>query len=335
MRGVAAAAVAVYHFRREAAPQAYLAVDFFFALSGFVLAKAYGARLVAGASVLQFVAQRVVRLYPLFLAGIGFGLLWRLAQAVHSPAGVDWLRLAGSAVANLLMLPSPFDASLYPFDYAFWSIGMELFVNVLFAAWLVSRSRMVNLAVVMASAAVLLIVIRPPLFANGGVGWETLHIALARTLFSFTLGTVLAGVIVRREALPPLAAVPLVAVLCAMLLARPGEGIGRAYDLLAIVLVFPVLLGLGALVEPPRHLRKLSALLGDLSYPLYAVHAPIGLVFFYLGWRFDLGWMPLLAGYLLVATSAAVVTERWWDRPARRGLAARLAVRRSAEPSVL
>lgn len=80
LRGVAAGLVVCYHthlFRGSAAitPHGYLAVDFFFMLSGFVIASAYQEKLEAGFTVADFVTQRVIRLYPVALAGILLGAL--------------------------------------------------------------------------------------------------------------------------------------------------------------------------------------------------------------------------------------------------------------------
>lgn len=59
---------------------------------------------------------------------------------------------------------------------------------------------------------------RPPLFANGGVEWTTVHLGMARALFSFTLGTLVADRLLARSALPTITMVPLLAVLGAVLL---------------------------------------------------------------------------------------------------------------------
>jgi peptidoglycan/LPS O-acetylase OafA/YrhL len=73
MRGVAAIAVVMFHaasfFGALRPPSAYLAVDFFFALSGFVLGYAYDRRLAGGMSAVNFMLRRLIRLYPLYIAG--------------------------------------------------------------------------------------------------------------------------------------------------------------------------------------------------------------------------------------------------------------------------
>ena len=73
LRGIAAIGVLVFHmgpiFTPIAAPGGYLAVDLFFMMSGVVLSHAYEARFRAGMGTLDFMRARLIRLYPLYLAG--------------------------------------------------------------------------------------------------------------------------------------------------------------------------------------------------------------------------------------------------------------------------
>jgi peptidoglycan/LPS O-acetylase OafA/YrhL len=73
LRGVAALAIVLLHFRYglgvKLLPYGYLAVDFFFVLSGFVLAHAYEERLLAGMTPADFMRARLIRLYPLYAIG--------------------------------------------------------------------------------------------------------------------------------------------------------------------------------------------------------------------------------------------------------------------------
>ena len=78
MRGVAAVLVVLFHFGALApalSTSGYLAVDFFFALSGFVIARTYDVRLAAGLGVAAFIERRLIRLYPLYLIGLLLGLV--------------------------------------------------------------------------------------------------------------------------------------------------------------------------------------------------------------------------------------------------------------------
>ena len=87
MRGVAAVSVMLYHFSPFLSadiilPGAYLAVDLFFVLSGFVICHAYHAKLEAGMGVSRFCAVRLIRLYPLYIAATILGLLYIVARTV-------------------------------------------------------------------------------------------------------------------------------------------------------------------------------------------------------------------------------------------------------------
>jgi uncharacterized membrane protein len=59
MRGLAALAVAVFHVYNPLVPGGYLAVDFFFVLSGFVLDRTYRPRFAAGLGVRAFMLARL------------------------------------------------------------------------------------------------------------------------------------------------------------------------------------------------------------------------------------------------------------------------------------
>src|SRR6266851_1584941 len=75
LRGICAVLVVIYHFHGDAwvktipfVQNAFLFVDFFFVLSGFVIASSYGDRLASGFPVSRFMFLRLGRLYPLHAA---------------------------------------------------------------------------------------------------------------------------------------------------------------------------------------------------------------------------------------------------------------------------
>ena len=82
LRGVAAIAIVVFHFMEIAysdftknfIAHGFLAVDFFFCLSGFVMAYAYDDRL-KGMGLMAFFKARIIRLHPLVVLGGVLGLL--------------------------------------------------------------------------------------------------------------------------------------------------------------------------------------------------------------------------------------------------------------------
>ena len=81
MRGIAAIAIVVFHFMEWIyAPEknfighGFLAVDFFFCLSGFVIGYAYDKRLPQ-IGLKQFFFSRLIRLQPMVVLGSVLGLL--------------------------------------------------------------------------------------------------------------------------------------------------------------------------------------------------------------------------------------------------------------------
>jgi peptidoglycan/LPS O-acetylase OafA/YrhL len=109
LRGSAAFLIVIFHLFNYSfgfqgpwalIKHAYLAVDFFFALSGFVVAYAYDDRWTR-MTTLQFFRIRLIRLHPLVLIGATLGLLGYLLDpfskddeprpALHGPAGLPHL----------------------------------------------------------------------------------------------------------------------------------------------------------------------------------------------------------------------------------------------------
>ena len=156
LRGVAAVLVLCYHthaFQGSAAiaPHGYLAVDFFFMLSGFVIASAYQEKLRAGLPVVDFFRLRMIRLYPVALAGILLGAVKLVSQYAISPAQSEpaqWIALA--VFLNALVLPvvseTHFSGALFPTDGPVWSLFYELLVNV---GWSISASFKSSIVVIL------------------------------------------------------------------------------------------------------------------------------------------------------------------------------------------
>ncbi|MWV27318.1 acyltransferase family protein [Erythrobacter sp. GH3-10] len=131
IRGVAAIVVAYYHFLAGAGYlgfgqpwiQGYLAVDLFFALSGFVIALSYEDKLRDGMGVGTFMMRRIIRLYPLFFLGLilGGGFLVLRAMLGATP-DYSVSEVALEFGANLFMLPTLRQDWLFPLNIPAWSL---------------------------------------------------------------------------------------------------------------------------------------------------------------------------------------------------------------------
>jgi peptidoglycan/LPS O-acetylase OafA/YrhL len=271
LRGVAAVAVVGHHARGffpEAPdfPGSYLAVDLFFALSGFVLAHAYERKIASGLGLGGFMWERFRRLYPLFLLGMLGGLVTLAPAAL---AG-SFNRLE-SAPFNLLMLPSPITlptgGGLYPLNPPGWSLFYELVVNVAFVSVVLWPRRWV-LALV--AAGLLGLVAFSGGGLNGGARWEDAGEALARVVFSFFLGVL----VFRSEIWRKVPSLPGF-VVAGFIGAIAWQGSRQAVDLAMVVVVFPALLVLGARAQAKGLADAIFRRLGEASYPLYVLHVPM------------------------------------------------------------
>lgn len=300
LRGIAAILVMAFHAGKRSPVEVaggYLAVDLFFALSGFVIALAYERRLREGLGLVRFTCNRLMRIYPMYLAGLLLGSA-----------------LYGWSLSPFVLLPDLTSTKLLPANVPMWSLLTELLVNVAFALVAVRTGWRGLIGILALSGGALAYGIVWEGDANAGAFWKDAGIGLLRTVFSFTLGVALCRLHrrfqpARRETW--LAGLLLPA-LAALLIFAP---IDRAWwDILCIFVLMPALLWLGTLWELPK--EKVGEVLGDISFPLYCLHGPIILIMLPRGSESEL----LLSFALLLA--AAWAMDRWIDRPLRARLAA-------------
>ncbi|MBB4859095.1 peptidoglycan/LPS O-acetylase OafA/YrhL [Novosphingobium chloroacetimidivorans] len=332
MRGVAAIAVALFHFDIYLMPHGYVAVDFFFVLSGFVLYRSYLPRFREGLGIGRFMAQRLARLYPLFLLGLMLGLALALQQILvddpHAPASA---KLATTMLFNGLMLPSPAGLPYYPLNVPSWSLFFEIVANLALIVLIFRLPRLALVAICVVSAMGMAPIILDNGSGNIGALWGEHGIAFMRTAFSFTLGVIIAMLPDWRRAAEsetPRASgwlgVACIAAIGVLLALPVPKAWIAGYDL-AIILVFsPVLVYLGSRTEPVRFAAPAAAFVGEVSYALYAVHwsfiEPMRAAVRYL----RISPLPAATLFLAIMLTAAWAAVRWYDLPLRRRLTAML-----------
>jgi len=297
LRGMAAVLVVYWHaplyLGLRAKHLTYLAVDFFFCLSGFVIAYTYQQRLESGMTVWAFVKTRLIRLYPVYLFGAVLGSVPLLAGHMgHHPATRDLVFMAITVVTQWLMLPHLGDWPnhvLYPANGPSWSIFFEVVANIGFAILVRARkaSSTVLAVICLASLGGLLVLLRSEHTLNFGWSNDAWQIGggLLRVFLSFPMGVLLYRIYraLGNRLLAPAVSTWVAVGLCCLLLvllqwALPGLST-EAGGMLVISVIFPLMILLAAHAKVPAWANKGCALLGDLSYPVYLTHAPLMSVF--------------------------------------------------------
>ncbi|ONG52127.1 hypothetical protein BKE38_15050 [Pseudoroseomonas deserti] len=281
MRGAAALAVVILHdpgfVLPLLMPSAYLAVDFFFLLSGFVVAHAYGSRLAGGLRIGRFLRDRLIRFYPLYALGLVVGALSgavALALGGGSMETVQGLLIALGT--GLAFLPSPTaheTPGTFPLNGPAWSLFFELLVNIVFACLLPFLSLRRLIAITLLGAVALVWSAMEYGHLDTGSAWFNFWGGFARVGFSFFAGVLLyrlhrQGFVTSRLAwMFPL-------LLVALLMVDAPPEYRAVFDLACVLLVFPALLLASSMLEPGRWLAPLFVNLGAISFPIYALHVP-------------------------------------------------------------
>lgn len=333
LRVVAAVAVLVFHIGTRGGgplllPNGFLAVDFFFMLSGFVIAEAYEARLQAGLTFTGFAARRLVRMAPVAVLGAAIGGAYLVARAFAAPARSDPLiEVVGANLLNLMILPKLWHGratgwELFPANGPLWSLFFEIAINLIWAAFLAGRSSRVLCLVVSISAGFL--VALGLHFGSLDIGWEAISLAggAARVGFGFGTGLLLHRM---RAGIPAMGRPSAIMALTALVyfLALPLPLLG--WRLLIVLVCMPAVL-LVAVAAGKEQVLPGGTLLGRLSYPLYGIHVPLLALtagaLKYVGGGAGGHWTALLLAPLLLVAAWAVLVLI--DEPARRWLARRI-----------
>jgi len=299
LRGVAALMVVAFHVMETHAGgshidqiinHGYLAVDFFFLLSGFVMGYAYDDRW-GKMTVGNFFKRRLVRLQPMVVMGMVVGAIFFYWQgsAAAGMGKVDetpvWQMLLIMLIGfTLIPVPPSMDIrgwnEMHPLNGPGWSLFFEYIANILYALFVRKFSKLALSILVALSAGVL--IHYAVTSKNGDVigGWsitqEQLRIGFTRVMFPF-----FAGVLLFRTT--KITKIKNAFLWCSLLiiavLAFPRVGgadhlwANGLYDSLSIIIIFPIIVYMGASGEITSAIgKKVCKFLGDISYPIYITH---------------------------------------------------------------
>ena len=312
LRGTAALLVLVYHIFEGLAfasssdtitglNHGYLAVDFFFLLSGFVIGYAYDERLKHTMSTGQFIKRRLVRLHPMIVMGaivgaasfiLGGCLKW---DGTHVALSVVMLSLLCTMFCIPAYPGSVIDVrgntEMFPLNGPAWSLWFEYIGNLAYVLFIHKLGNRALRALVVVLGTLLAVICIFDLGKYGSLcegwsleGWQ-FPIGLVRMLFPYSLGMLLA------RNFRPRHNVRGTFWICSLLLlvlflvpAIPGRSPicwNAVYEMICIMVVFPFILLMGASAQPRSGLSLMACKwLGDLSYPLYSIHYPVMYLFY-------------------------------------------------------
>lgn len=355
LRGVAALLVVFYHIFEgfsfagggtliTVINHGYLAVDFFFILSGFVIGYAYDDRWKKNLTLKGFFKRRLIRLHPMIVMGAVIGCITFFIQG-----GVKWdgTQVATSAVMLALLLAMFFipaypgagydvrgNGEMFSLNGPSWSLFFEYIGNLLYALFI---HRLGNKAL---TVLVILLGLGLSWFALSdvvgygmiGVGWtlDGLNFwgGMLRMLFPFTL-----GMLISRNFRPLkvrgaywICSVILLALFCVPYIeGHSPVCLNGVFEMVCIVVIFPMLVFLGASGQTTdKRSTRICKFLGDISYPLYAIHYPLMYLFY--AWLIEnklytLGetW-PMAALVYFGSIVLAYLCLKLYDEPVRKWL---------------
>ena len=294
LRGVAAMLVVAYHLFEtyyHGAPDqpinhGYLAVDFFFVLSGFVIGYAYDdrwerQRVGDGTSGIKmstwsFFKRRLIRLHPMVIFGTLFGaLMFYFGSCTDFPLinQTPWymVLLVMFWCFTMIPLPNTMDirgwAETNPLNGPAWSLQWEYIANILYAL-VIRRLSKVALAICVAVFAVMTVILCLNIDVTGFLearnwasytvvgGWSTtpdqLQVGLTRLLYPFFCGLLVSrmGKLIKVKAGFWWCSLMIVVLFCMPWMGIGTEGEARwtngLYEAICILVCFPLIVAMGA-----------------------------------------------------------------------------------------
>lgn len=347
LRGVAAITVVCFHIFEAFATShldqrinhGYLAVDFFFILSGFVVGYAYDNRW-GKMKTKDFIKRRIIRLHPMVVLGavIGAVMFYTQGCSVWDVSKITVSALLFATFLNMLLIPATPGTEIrgvgemFPLNGPSWSLFFEYIGNILYALFIRKLpTKALAVLVFITGCGLASFAIFGPL-GDICVGYSLTGTEFTggslRLLFSFSAGLLLSRIF--KPAKNAKGAFWICSLAIVVLLSVPRIGgaehlwMNGVYDTLCCVLFFPILVYLGASGKSTdKYTTRICRFLGDISYPLYMVHYPF--IYLYFAWvkNNDLTFqesLPGAAGVVIGSIVLAYICLKLYDIPARRFL---------------
>ena len=355
LRGIAALLVIWYHIFEGYAfaggttidtfNHGYLAVDFFFILSGFVIGYAYDDRWGKNFTMKDFIKRRLIRLHPMVIMGAVVGAITFYIQGSvqwdGTHIGISMVML--SLLCTIFFIPAMpgvgyevrGNGEMFPLNGPCWSLFFEYIGNILYALFIrrLSNKALTIVVVLLGVALASFAIFNVSGYGNIGVGWTLDGVnfigGLLRMLFPM-------GMLLSRNFKPMKlrGAFWICTLVMIALFAVPylegTESIctNGIYEAFCIIIAFPILLWIGASgTTTDKKSTQICKFLGDISYPIYVIHYPFMYLFY--AWLiknqlFTLGetWQVALCVYAWNILFAYLCLKLY-DEPVRKYLAKR------------
>ena len=357
LRGVAALMVIWYHIFEGYAfaggttidtfNHGYLAVDFFFILSGFVIGYAYDDRWGKNFTMKDFIKRRLIRLHPMVIMGAVVGAITFYIQGSvqwdGTHIGISMVML--SLLCTIFFIPAMpgvgyevrGNGEMFPLNGPCWSLFFEYIGNILYALFIrrLSNKALTIVVVLLGVALASFAIFNVSGYGNIGVGWTLDGVnfigGLLRMLFPFSMGMLLSRNFKPMKLRGAFWICTLVMIaLFAVPYLEGTESIctNGIYEAFCIIIAFPILLWIGASgTTTDKKSTQICKFLGDISYPIYVIHYPFMYLFY--AWLiknqlFTLGetWQVALCVYAWNILFAYLCLKLY-DEPVRKYLAKR------------
>lgn len=351
LRGVAAILVVFFHlFEAHASGpmeqiinHGYLAVDFFFVLSGFVIGYAYDDRW-GKMTLKDFFRRRLIRLQPMVVMGMFIGAVFFFFGSEAMFPGIDkvsvWKMLLIFVIGStLLPVPPSMDirgwGEMHPLNGPAWSLFFEYIANILYA--LVIRrftKTLLAILVIIAGGVLLHYAVTNPNGCLAG-GWKLdgpqLRVGFTRLMYPFFAGLFLSRI---HFSIRIKYAFEVCSLLLLFILAFPRlGGTGHLwwnglYEAFCVIVLFPLIVACGAGGKlSGSYFSKGCHLLGQISYPLYITHYPV--IYLYWNWVTprQLAWSQVWPATILIALFCMMLAYaclKLYDEPLRKWLTGKL-----------
>lgn len=345
LRGIAALVVVWYHVFEAFATSpldqvvnhGYLAVDFFFLLSGFVLSYSYDEP-KSTIGIWGFIKRRLIRLHPMLLVATFIGGIMFYTQSTPTqdlslvPPGILLLSMLMSFF--LIPVSGAYDvrgySEMFPINGPSWSLFFE-YIGSVFYVLILRRIPRIGLCILASAFALWTVsMVLTSEWGYNGSGWSMTYDqgfwgGLSRVLTSMTIGVLLSRCM---KSIKLQGAFCSSAIVLIVLLVMPRLGgaeamwINSIYELICVLLIFPILILIGASDNVTSTRQKaLYRWLGDISYPLYIIHYPF--IYLYIAWvkTHELSFLDSIGGALALFFGTIILADillHIYDKPVRR-----------------